>query len=57
MSPLPRPDGQVTPALSDINDLIRSLMDQPTSEERTAAYAELLTQWANVSQDDVEPAA
>lgn len=53
----PRPPGQVTPALDDLNDRIRRLMDQPTSEDRSATYADLLTLWAEVTRDDVDQAA
>ncbi|MDX3069321.1 hypothetical protein PV518_45535 [Streptomyces sp. ND04-05B] len=53
----PRPDGQVTPALDEVNDLIRSLMDQPADEQRSTAYAALLAQWAQVQRDDIAPAA
>ncbi|MFH8500658.1 hypothetical protein [Streptomyces coeruleorubidus] len=53
----PRPDGQETPALVDINHRIRHLMDQPADDQRSATYAELLAQWADVTRDDVEPAA
>ncbi|GHD34819.1 hypothetical protein GCM10010313_81720 [Streptomyces violarus] len=57
MSFPPRPDGQETTALGDINDRIRRLMDQPADDQRSATYAELLAQWAEVTRDDVEPAA
>ncbi|WP_158751608.1 hypothetical protein [Streptomyces bicolor] len=53
----PRPDGQVTPALDDVNEVIRDLMDQPADEQRSATYAELLAQWAEVGRDNVAPAA
>ncbi|WP_328349166.1 hypothetical protein OG800_48835 [Streptomyces sp. NBC_00445] len=46
----PRPHGQVTPALDELNDRIRRLMDQPPSAERTAAYERLLRQWADARQ-------
>ncbi|MFF6801165.1 hypothetical protein [Streptomyces sp. NPDC012616] len=51
------PYGLVPAAPDEINDLIRSLMDQPADGRRSAAYAALLVQWAEVSQADVEPAA
>ncbi|WP_405893663.1 hypothetical protein OG272_15550 [Streptomyces sp. NBC_00104] len=52
-----RPHGQVTPALDQVNDRIRRLMDEPAGEERSASYAELLVEWAEVSRDDVVQAA
>ncbi|MGW0763011.1 hypothetical protein ACWD1Y_42220 [Streptomyces sp. NPDC002814] len=54
---MPRPHGQVTPALDRVNESIRRLMQGPASAERTAAYARLLAEWADVKQDDVERAA
>lgn len=52
-----RPHGRVTPALDQVNDRIRSLMKEPASDERTAAYAQLLTEWADVTRDDIAQAA
>ncbi|MER7477474.1 hypothetical protein ABTX60_07425 [Streptomyces sp. NPDC126510] len=57
MSSPPRPHGQVTPALEDLNELIRNLMDQPADDQRSATYSELLAQWAEVTRDEVGPAA
>ncbi|MEU1252668.1 hypothetical protein ACWHLZ_01725 [Streptomyces chartreusis] len=58
----PRPDGQVSPALDQVNRLIRRLMGKPASRTRTAEYERLLVRWAEVFKDDappddVEPAA
>ncbi|MFE2424614.1 hypothetical protein [Streptomyces hokutonensis] len=52
-----RPHGRVTPALDQVNESIRRLMHQPASDERTAAYARLLADWADVTRDDVDQAA
>lgn len=52
-----RPHGRVTPALDQVNDRIRSLMQEPASDERTEAYAQLLTEWADVTRDDIAQAA
>jgi hypothetical protein len=51
------PHGLVRPAPDEINDRIRSLMDQPAGGQRSAAYADLLALWAEVTRDDVEQAA
>ncbi|MEV1086212.1 hypothetical protein AB0I98_49845 [Streptomyces sp. NPDC050211] len=47
----------MTPALDRVNESIRRLMQEPASAERTAAYARLLAEWADLKQDDVEQAA
>ncbi|MGW4731858.1 hypothetical protein ACWEQC_22290 [Streptomyces shenzhenensis] len=57
MPTTPRPHGQVTPALDDVNDRIRHLMGQPASPSRAEEYRRLLDLWAELTQDDVEPAA
>ncbi|WP_406321895.1 hypothetical protein [Streptomyces sp. NBC_00519] len=51
------PRGRVTPALDQVNESIRRLMHQPASDDRTAAYARLLADWADVTRDDVDQAA
>jgi len=53
----PRPHGQVTPALDDVNDRIRNLMGQPASPSRAEEYRRLLDLWAELTRDDIEPAA
>ncbi|WP_405961317.1 hypothetical protein OG235_37285 [Streptomyces sp. NBC_00024] len=52
-----RPHGPVTPALDQVNERIRRLMDEPAGDERTETYARLLVEWAEVSRDDVVQAA
>lgn len=53
----PRPHGQVTPALEQVNESIRNLMDQPATPQRAEAYRRLLEVWADVSADDLAEAA
>ncbi|MET9461958.1 hypothetical protein ABZY05_44205 [Streptomyces canus] len=57
MSSLPRPDGQVTPALAQLNDQIRRLMEQPSTTGRAQEYRRLLDLWAKLTREDVKPAA
>jgi hypothetical protein len=52
-----RPYGPVAPAPDEVNDRIRRLMDQAAGHQRSAAYADLLALWAEVTKDDVEQAA
>ncbi|MEV6740458.1 hypothetical protein AB0N14_27310 [Streptomyces sp. NPDC051104] len=40
-----------------MNDRIRSLMDEPASEQRAETYRSLLELWAEVSRDDMIKAA
>ncbi|WP_411092343.1 hypothetical protein [Streptomyces sp. 049-1] len=35
------------PALNDVNDEIRRLMDEPATRERAARYQELLKRWTS----------
>ncbi|BBC29479.1 hypothetical protein SGFS_007730 [Streptomyces graminofaciens] len=51
------PHGRMTPALDQVNERIRRLMDEPAGDERTEAYARLLVEWAEVFRDDVVQAA
>lgn len=51
------PHGRVTPALDEINNRIRRLMNGPAGRKRTAEYGRLLALWAEATRDDVEPAA
>ncbi|MER6358583.1 hypothetical protein ABT186_44090 [Streptomyces sp. NPDC001634] len=53
----PRPDGQVTPALNEVNDQIRRLMGQPASPHRTAEYRQLLDVWGDLARGDVDQVA
>ncbi|MFJ8143077.1 hypothetical protein [Streptomyces sp. NPDC096013] len=53
----PRPHGQVTPALDDLNDWIRHLMQQPSSPSRSEEYRRLLDLWGERTRAEVEPAA
>jgi hypothetical protein len=58
----PWPDGQVSPALDQINKLIRRLMRNPAGKKRAADYERLLVLWAEVSREDapsdeIEPVA
>ncbi|MCX4458702.1 MULTISPECIES: hypothetical protein [Streptomyces] len=57
MSHSPGPDGQVPHALNEVNDRIRSLMDEPASTERAERYRRLLSLWTALSRDDVTKAA
>ncbi|WP_158013037.1 hypothetical protein [Streptomyces sp. Root369] len=57
MSSPPRPHGQVAPALAQLNDQIRRLMDQPSTTGRAEEYRRLLDLWAKLTREDVEPAA
>ncbi|MFI1787500.1 hypothetical protein ACH40D_03385 [Streptomyces olivaceoviridis] len=52
-----RPCGPLRAALEDVNARIRQLMGQPAGKDRTQAYHELLAEWADLTADDVEPAA
>jgi hypothetical protein len=51
------PHGRVTPALDEINNRIRRLMNGPAGRKRTAEYERLLSLWAEATRDDVERAA
>ncbi|MFE7354895.1 hypothetical protein ACFU8Q_17260 [Streptomyces sp. NPDC057543] len=53
----PRPDGQVTPALVEVNARIRDLMDQPATPHRAEEYQHLLTSWAELVRGDVDQTA
>ncbi|MBP8535936.1 hypothetical protein [Streptomyces sp. MK37H] len=45
-----RPQGRVTsPALEEINDRIRLLMDEPASQRRAEEYTRLLVLWAEAT--------
>ncbi|MFE9129238.1 hypothetical protein ACFYOF_28115 [Streptomyces sp. NPDC007148] len=57
MHDAPRPHGQVLPAPDHINERIRTLMDEPPTQERCDAYLRLLLLWAEVSDDDLTTAA
>ncbi|MCX4615677.1 MULTISPECIES: hypothetical protein [Streptomyces] len=57
MSHSPGSDGQVPHALNEVNDRIRSLMDEPASTERAERYRRLLSLWTARSRDDVTKAA
>ncbi|MFE6018673.1 hypothetical protein ACFQ6O_18635 [Streptomyces sp. NPDC056441] len=53
----PRPDGQVPPALDDVNARIRCLMGQPATPHRAEEYRHLLTTWAELVRGDVDQTA
>jgi len=53
----PRPNGQVPPALDDVNDRIRQLMSEPVGTGRTKEYTRLLTLWADLTRAEVDQAA
>ena len=55
LPPASRPDDACF--LDQVNDRIRRLTDEPAGDERSASYAQLLVEWAEVSRDDVEQAA
>ncbi|WP_328980684.1 hypothetical protein [Streptomyces canus] len=57
MSSPPQPHCQVAPALAQLNDQIRRLMDQPSTTGRAKKYRRLLDLWAKLTREDVEPAA
>ena len=52
-----RPFGQVAPARDQVNRLIRHLMDQEPSPQRTAEYHRALEAWAAGSDTDIADAA
>jgi hypothetical protein len=55
MSSTSRPDGQVPPALDDINTRIRHLMEQPADERQAEEYARLLVLWAEATAGHDRP--
>ncbi|MEV5335893.1 hypothetical protein [Streptomyces werraensis] len=58
MPQIPRQSGASRrPTRDELNDAFRQLMGTPAGAERTAEWARFLTLWAEVTRDDVEPAA
>ncbi|CAL9539236.1 hypothetical protein [Streptomyces sp. enrichment culture] len=58
MPQIPRQsDGSRRPTRDELNEAFRRLMGTPAGTERTAEWTRLLTLWAEVTRDDVEPAA
>ncbi|WP_167518834.1 hypothetical protein [Streptomyces chryseus] len=57
MPPRPRPHGLLRPAAAQINEAIRSLIDQPNDAARAEEYQRLLVAWAEATRADLVKAA